>query len=93
MAPKDCQGNVIASLGSRRAVIENTEMKEDSVYVTGKTPLRELLARKAKEKKVSDYSTVLRQLTKSGSYSMHLSHYQEVPQETLKEILEEEKLS
>jgi elongation factor G len=92
-ASKDYQGVIIASLGSRRTTIEDTEVKENSVYVRGKTPLRELLTRNVREKKVSDYSTVLRQLTKSGSYSMFPSHYQEVPHEVLQEILKEESIS
>jgi len=76
-------GDVLANLGSRRTIIENTEEKEGNSYISGKTPLREIL----------NYSTTLRQLTKGrGEYSMYLSHYQEVPKDTLEEILKEEKL-
>jgi elongation factor G len=81
--PKDYMGDVLANLGSRRTIIENTEEKEGESYITGKTPLKEIL----------NYSTTLRQLTKGrGTYSMYLSHYQEVPAEVLAEILKEEKL-
>ncbi|CAG8602512.1 4926_t:CDS:2 [Paraglomus brasilianum] len=80
--PKDYIGDVLANLGSRRTIIENTEEKEGESYITGKTPLKEIL----------NYSTTLRQLTKGrGTYSMYLSHYQEVPAEVLAEILKEEK--
>ncbi|CAG8456031.1 26244_t:CDS:2 [Gigaspora margarita] len=82
VVPKDYMGDVLANLGSRRTLIENTEEKEGESYITGKTPLKEIL----------NYSTILRQLTKGrGTYSMHLSHYQEVPKDTLEEILKEEK--
>ena len=81
--PKDYMGDVLANLGSRRTIIENTEEKEGNSYISGKTPLREIL----------NYSTTLRQLTKGrGTYSMYLSHYQEVPSDVLEEILKEEKL-
>ena len=81
--PKDYMGDVLANLGSRRTIIENTEEKEGNSYISGKTPLREIL----------NYSTTLRQLTKGrGEHSMYLSHYQEVLKDTLEEILKEEKL-
>ncbi|CAI2195388.1 10055_t:CDS:1 [Funneliformis geosporum] len=83
VVPKDYMGDILADLGSRRAIIENTEEKEGNAYISGKTPLREILS----------YSTTLRQLTKGrGEYSMHLSHYQEVPKSILEDILKEEKL-
>ncbi|CAG8546400.1 4492_t:CDS:2 [Paraglomus occultum] len=83
IVPKDYMGDILANLGSRRATIENTKEEEDNTYIDGKIPLKEIL----------NYSTILRQLTKGrGTYSMHLSHYQEVPKETLEKILKEEKI-
>jgi len=83
VVPKDYMGDILANLGSRRATIENTKEEEDNTYIDGKIPLKEIL----------NYSTILRQLTKGrGTYSMHLSHYQEVPKETLEKILKEEKI-
>jgi len=83
IVPKDYMGDILADLGRRRTVIENTEEKEGNAYINGKTPLREILS----------YSTALRQLTKGrGEYSMYLSHYQEVPKSILEDILKEEKL-
>ena len=83
IVPKDYMGDILANLASRRTIIENTEEKEGESYITGKTPLKEIL----------NYSTTLRQLTKGrGTYSMYLSHYQEVPSDVLEEILKEEKL-
>lgn len=83
VVPKEYMGDVLASLGQRRAEIENTEEKEADSYIRGKVPLKEILS----------YSTILRQLTKGrGAHSAHLSHYQEVPSEALAEILKEEKL-
>ena len=83
VVPKDYMGDVLANLGRRRTTIENTEEKEGNTYITGKTPLKEIL----------NYSTTLRQITKGrGSYSMYLFHYQAVPRDTLAEIMKEEKL-
>lgn len=82
--PKDYMGDILANLASRRTIIESTEEKEGNAHINGKTPLKEIL----------NYSTTLRQLTKGrGEHSMYLSHYQEVPQDALQEILKEEKLS
>ncbi|CAG8682338.1 7495_t:CDS:2, partial [Ambispora gerdemannii] len=83
VVPKDYMGDILANLSSRRAVIESTEEREGDSYIGGKTPLREIL----------NYTTTLRQITKGrGTYSMHLSHYQEVASDILAEILKEEKL-
>ncbi|MDR1670795.1 MAG: elongation factor G [Spiroplasmataceae bacterium] len=83
VVPKDYMGDILANLASRRAVIENTEEKEGESYIISKTPLKEIL----------NYANTLRQLTKGrGTYSMNLSHYQEVPDYVLEEILKEEKL-
>ena len=62
---------------------EGIEEKEGESYISSKTPLKEIL----------NYANTLRQLTKGrGTYSMELSHYQEVPDYILEEILKEEKL-
>lgn len=83
IVPRDYMGDVLADLGRRRTVVEDTEEKEGNTYINGKTPLKEMLS----------YSTTLRQLTKGrGEYSMHLSRYQAVPKGILEEILKEEKL-
>ncbi|CAH1755810.1 23187_t:CDS:1 [Entrophospora sp. SA101] len=83
VVPKDYMGDILADLAARRTIIEETEEKEGDSYIKGKTPLKEMLK----------YSTDLRQLTKGrGTYSMHLSCYQEVPADVLEEILKEEKL-
>jgi len=83
VVPKDYMGDILANLASRRTIIENTEEKEGESYISGKAPLKEIL----------NYSTTLRQLTKGrGTYSMFLSHYQEVPSDILGEIMKEEKL-
>ncbi|CAI2187694.1 5089_t:CDS:1 [Funneliformis geosporum] len=83
IVPRDYMGDVLADLGSRRAMIENTEEKEGAVYINGEIPLKEILS----------YSVTLRQLTKGrGEYSMHLIRYQKVPENVLEEILKEEKL-
>ena len=83
VVPKDYVGDALASLGARRAVVENTKEEGGDNYINGKVPLKEML----------NYSTVLRQVTKGrGNHSMHLSHYQEVPADVLETILKEEKL-
>nr|CAG8538831.1 1760_t:CDS:2 [Entrophospora candida] len=53
VAPKDYMGNILSDLGSRRTIIENTEEREGSAHISGKTPLKEML----------NYLTTLRQLT------------------------------
>jgi elongation factor G len=83
VVPKEYMGDIMANLTSRRTVIENNEEKEGDNYISGKAPLKEIL----------NYSTTLRQLTQGrGTYSMFLSHYQEVPAYVLETILKEEKL-
>ncbi|RHZ35464.1 elongation factor G [endosymbiont GvMRE of Glomus versiforme] len=82
VVPKEYMGDVLASLGSRRTIIENTEEKENNIHIRGESPLNELL----------NYSTILRQLTKGrGSHSITPSHYQEVPKNSQEEMLKEQK--
>lgn len=83
IVPEEYIGDTLANLVSRRTLIENTEERKSNSYISGKTPLREIL----------NYSTILRQLTKGrGEYSMYLSHYQEVPDDILTEITKKEKM-
>jgi elongation factor G len=82
IVPKDYMGDILANLASRRTVVESTDEKDGETYIKGKCPLKEMLS----------YSTTLRQLTKGrGSYSMSLSHYQEVPKDVFEEISKSEK--
>lgn len=82
--PSDYYGNVLGDLNRRRG---ETEKEEETGYAKTlhvKVPLAEMFG----------YSTQLRSLSQGrASYSMHFSHYQEVPTSVLQKITKEEKLT
>ena len=80
--PPEYLGAVIGDLGSKRGKIEETLDKKGLKIIKAKVPLRELFG----------YATTLRSLTKGrGTFIMEFSHYQEVPQNIAKEIIEGKK--
>ena len=82
--PSDYYGNVLGDLNRRRGEIEREEEIRQVKNLYVKVPLAEMFG----------YSTQLRSLTQGrASYSMHFSHYQEVPASILQKIMKEEKLS
>jgi elongation factor G len=83
-APSDYYGNVLGDLNRRRGEIEKEEEISQTKNLYVKVPLAEMFG----------YSTQLRSLTQGrASYSMHFSHYQEVPASILQKIMKEKKLS
>jgi elongation factor G len=80
--PPEYLGTVIGDLGSKRGKIEETFDKKGLKIIRAEVPLRELFG----------YATTLRSLTKGrGTFIMEFSHYQEVPQNVAKEIIEGKK--
>ena len=77
--PDDFMGVVIGDLSSRRGKILGTDKRGKSTIIRGNAPLAEL----------SGYVTVLRSLTEGrGVAYVEPSHYEEVPQGTLKALLD-----
>lgn len=76
--PENSYGVVLASITSKRGIVESIE-KRLSVYVMkAKIPLAETF----------NYSTVLRSLTEGrGTHSLEFSHYQEVPKLIVEQML------
>lgn len=79
IVPKEYLGEVIGDLNARRGKIESIEVKGETQIVNAKVPLAELFG----------YATVLRSLTQGrANYTMQFSHYQEVPANIMKEMIE-----
>jgi elongation factor G len=82
VSPDDVVGAVIGDLNSRRGRILNVEAKSKSQRIKALVPIAEILK----------YAPTLSSLTGGrGSYSMEFSHYEEVPAELTKKIIEERK--
>ena len=68
--PEEFMGDVIGDLSSKRARIENTELRGNVRVVKTQVPLAEMFG----------YATNLRSQTQGrASFSMEPSHYEEVP--------------
>jgi elongation factor G len=79
IAPKDFFGDVIGDLSARRGKIEQTRDRMDNKVILAKVPLAEMFG----------YATTLRSLTQGrGTFTMEFNHYQEVPENIAKEIIE-----
>jgi len=77
--PSEFMGDVIGDLSSKRAQISGTEERSRATIILAMVPLSEL----------SGYATTLRSMTKGrASYYMEPSHYEEVPQNIQREMLE-----
>ncbi|MDH7476681.1 MAG: elongation factor G [Microgenomates group bacterium] len=77
--PEDFMGVVIGDISSKRGKILGTEKRSRSVVIKAYVPLAEL----------SGYATVLRSLTEGrGFFYMEPSHYEEVPQNILKAMID-----
>jgi elongation factor G len=76
--PEEYMGDVMGDLNSRRGRIEGMETRAGSQVIKAKVPLAEMFG----------YSTTLRSRTQGrGSYSMEISHYEEVPKSIAEEII------
>ncbi len=80
-SPEEYMGDVIGDLGSRRAQIQGTNQRGNVVVITALAPLAEM----------QGYVTILRSMTKGRASSVMLpSHYDIVPQNITKAIIEEQ---
>jgi elongation factor G len=77
--PEENMGDVMGDLNSRRGRISGMEDKGSGKIITAEVPLGEMFG----------YSTDLRSMTKGrASYTMEFKHYQEVPGNVAKAIIE-----
>ncbi|MCX7825906.1 MAG: elongation factor G, partial [Verrucomicrobiae bacterium] len=78
--PLDYQGDLIGDINRRRGVVHSIEPRENVVVVHAHVPLAELFG----------YATDIRSLSKGrASYSMEPSHFEPVPSNIQREILEQ----
>ena len=79
ICPQEYFGEVIGDLSSKRGKIEETRERTNQKIIIAKVPLAEMFG----------YATTLRSLTQGrGTFTMEFSHYQEVPDNIAKEIIE-----
>ncbi len=77
--PENFMGVVIGDISSKRGKILGTEKRARAVVIKGTVPLAEM----------SGYATILRSLTEGrGIFYMEPSHYEEVPQNIVKGMLQ-----
>lgn len=80
--PEEYMGDAMGMLNSRRGRIEGMDSRAGAQFIRGKVPLSEMFG----------FSTVLRSGTQGrGTYSMELSHYEEVPKNIADEIIAKHK--
>ena len=79
VTPEEYMGDIIGDLNKRRGQIEGTESKGVATAIKAKVPLSGMFG----------YVTVLRTLSSGRATStMEFSHYDEVPQNVAKEVIE-----
>jgi len=77
--PEEYLGQVIGDLSARRGKVEETITRAQTKIIRAKVPLAEMFG----------YATDLRSLTKGrGTFTMEFDHYEEVPPNLAKEIVE-----
>lgn len=75
--PEEYYGKVLASVTSKRGVIEEVEKKKVAYLLRARIPLAEIFG----------YSTILRSLTEGrANHSLQFFHYQEVPLHIMEEL-------
>jgi len=78
VVPEDYMGDVISDINQRRGRLEGMEMRGGSQIIKGFVPLAEMFG----------YATDLRSRTQGrGSYSMHLSGYEQAPAAVAEEVI------
>jgi len=78
VVPEDYMGDVMGDMNSRRGRIEGMEARGNGQVIRGYVPLSEMFG----------YATDLRSKTQGrGVYTMHFSHYEEVPKNIAEEII------
>ncbi|MEA3344532.1 MAG: elongation factor G, partial [Patescibacteria group bacterium] len=77
--PEKFLGDIIGNLSARRGRIGETKDRLNTKVVEAKVPLSEMFG----------YSTTIRSLTEGrGNFTMEFSHYEEVPKNITKDIIE-----
>jgi len=77
--PAEFFGDIIGDINRKRGIIEETDDRIDQKIVRAKVPLAEMFG----------YATSLRSLTQGrGTFTMEFDHYQVVPENIAKEIIE-----
>ncbi len=78
VVPDNHMGEVIGDLNSRRGRIQSMESRPGLQAIQAAVPLAEIFG----------YATDLRSMTQGrGDYTMHFSHYEEVPKAVLEEVV------
>ena len=76
--PEEFQGDIMGDLNRRRARISGMETKGNLTIINAEVPLAEMFG----------YATAIRSLSKGrSSYSMEPSHFEQVPQNVLNEVV------
>ncbi len=79
VTPEEYMGNVVGDLNSRRGRIEGMGSRSDAQVLKATVPLAEMFG----------YATTLRSISQGRAlYSMHFSHYEEVPKGVSEQIIE-----
>ncbi len=82
LAPEKFMGDITGSIASKRGLIEGTSMRGQAQVISAKVPLSEMFG----------YTTALRSMTSGqGSATMEFDHYEVVPPNVEKEIVESRK--
>lgn len=77
--PDEYQGDLLGDLARRRGKVSSIEAKSDVTLLNAEVPLAQMFG----------YATAIRSLSKGrASYSMEPSHFEQVPDSVLKEILD-----
>ena len=80
--PKDCVGDVIGDLNSRRGKVVGMDSEGKEEIISAQVPMAEVLG----------YAPELTSITGGrGTYTMELSHYEEVPAQLADKIIEDAK--
>jgi len=78
--PEDFQGDIMGDLNRRRGVIKSIDAKNGLSIINADVPLAEMFG----------YATAIRSLSKGrSSYSMEPSHFEQVPENVKKAVLEQ----
>ena len=82
VTPEEYLGDVMGDLNSRRGRIEGMNPRKDAQVVKAHVPLSEMFG----------YATSMRSMTQGRAlYSMHFSHYEQVPKNIAEQIVEKVK--
>ncbi|MBD3672724.1 MAG: elongation factor G [Planctomycetaceae bacterium] len=78
-APEEFQGSVTGHISSKRGIVNASEVRAGTVYMTAEIPLAEMF----------DYANELRSMTQGkGTFSMEFSKYSQVPKNIQEEVIE-----